>query len=314
MYVRLTGRGERSVAAGDIKVGDVIKVATNQRVPADMVFLRTTEKSGACFIRTDQLDGETDWKLRLAVPATQRLRSDGEVLKIRADVYADAPIKDIHAFVGTMTLYDANDPLAAPHVEPLSVDNALWTNTVVASGTAVGLVVYTGAETRSVMNTSQPHTKVGLLDIEINFLAKVLFVLTMALALVLVSLKGFTGEWYVYLFRFVLLFSYIIPISLRVNLDMAKTYYSRQMEKDDKIPQTLVRTSTIPEELGRIRYLLSDKTGTLTQNEMVFKRLHMGTVSFGEDATNDITEHLWDAFHAGVSLAVRWLVANQQAP
>jgi hypothetical protein len=47
-----------------------------------------------------------------------------------------------------MTLYDTNDPLAAPHVEPLTVDNALWTNTVVASGTAVGLVVYTGSETR----------------------------------------------------------------------------------------------------------------------------------------------------------------------
>ena len=41
-----------------------------------MVLLRTSEKTGSCFIRTDQLDGETDWKLRLAVSAFQHLPSD----------------------------------------------------------------------------------------------------------------------------------------------------------------------------------------------------------------------------------------------
>jgi len=42
-------------------------------VPADIVLLKTSEKSGSCFIRTDQLDGETDWKLRVAVSTTQSL-------------------------------------------------------------------------------------------------------------------------------------------------------------------------------------------------------------------------------------------------
>lgn len=55
----------------------------------------------------------------------------------------------------------------------LDVENTLWANCVVASGSALGLVVYTGAETRSVMNNSQPRSKVGLLDIEINQLTKV---------------------------------------------------------------------------------------------------------------------------------------------
>lgn len=61
------------VESSDIEVGDLIIIEKNRRVPADVVLLRTTEKSGSCFIRTDQLDGETDWKLRIAVPYTQNL-------------------------------------------------------------------------------------------------------------------------------------------------------------------------------------------------------------------------------------------------
>lgn len=60
-----------------------------------------------------------------------------------------------------------------PTIEPLTAENVLWANTVLAAGSAVGFVIYTGPETRAVMNTSRPETKVGLLDVEINRLAKV---------------------------------------------------------------------------------------------------------------------------------------------
>ena len=117
-----------------------------------------------------------------------------------------------------------------------------------------------------------------------------------ALSLVMVALKGFHGPWYRYLFRFILLFSYIIQISLRVNIDMAKTVYSWFIQHDEDIPGTLVRSSTMSEELGRISYMLSDKTGTLTQNEMIFKRLHLGTVSFGIDSMDELMSHLLTSF------------------
>lgn len=304
-----SGPHTRSVPSSSLRLGDLVILEKNQRVPADMVLLRTSDPSGTCFIRTDQLDGETDWKLRVAAPTTQKLGSDKELMMLDGEIYADVPIKDLHTFIGTLTVngtlppspHDSSPALshtAAPTVEPLTAENVVWSNTVLAAGSAVGFVVYTGSETRAVMNTSHPETKVGLLDLEINKLAKILCAVTFALSVVLVALNGFRGLWYIYVFRFLILFSSIIPISLRVNLDMGKTVYANQIMTDPDIPNTIVRTSTLPEELGRIEYLLSDKTGTLTQNEMEMKKLHMGTMSYGFDSMDEVAHQLATAFGA----------------
>jgi len=249
-YVKLTQRGRVSVASAEITVGDVVYVEKGSRVPADMVLLRTTEHSGSCFVRTDQLDGETDWKLRLAVPMTQKLADDDTLLSLDASVYAEKPQKDIYSFIGKVTDH-APAASASVEEEPLSIDNTLWANTVVASGTALGLVVYSGPECRAIMNNSAPRSKVGLIDEELNQLTKVrkrddtgnlrltrifslqlLFVATVGLSLIMMCLKGFDGPWYFYLFRFILLFSYLVPISLRMNLDMGKIFYSWSIQRD----------------------------------------------------------------------------------
>ena len=60
-----------TVTSATMRVGDIIKVKHGERIPADLILLYTTEKSGSVFIKTDQLDGETDWKLRKAISITQ---------------------------------------------------------------------------------------------------------------------------------------------------------------------------------------------------------------------------------------------------
>jgi phospholipid-translocating ATPase len=279
-YAKLTERGWVSVTSSQLKVGDIVEVGKGIRAPADLVLLRTTESSGACFIRTDQLDGETDWKLRIAVNYTQRLDKSEDLLESQASVYAEKPQKDIHGFIGKLS-YEEGE-------ESLGVENTVWCGAVIASGVATGVVVYTGVECRAAMNNSQPRSKVGLIDEELNGITKVLFLATVALAVIMVVLKGFDGPWYIYMFRFLLLFSYLIPISLRVNLDMGKIFYSWSIGRDKEIAGCQARSTTIPEELGRVSYLLSDKTGTLTCNEMVFKKLHLGTAAYSDDTFNEI--------------------------
>lgn len=86
-YSVLSPSGPRNIPSSRIRVGDLVVLKKDQRVPADMVLMRTTESSGACFIRTDQLDGETDWKLRLAVPTTQSLPTDDSIMQLEGEIY-----------------------------------------------------------------------------------------------------------------------------------------------------------------------------------------------------------------------------------
>lgn len=102
------------------------------------------------------------------------------------------------------------------------------------------------------MNSQSPHSKLGKVDYEINRITKYLFVLMVLLAIGIVAMNGFRGNWAIQFFRFILLLSYIIPLSLRVNVDISKIYYTICISKDENIEGTIPRNSTIPEELGRI--------------------------------------------------------------
>lgn len=358
--------------AKDLAVGDVVVLSKDQRVPADVVILKSfsTENvggseetqevprrsealmdlgegasepdadvqneaakgeeldnkttsadpsgGGEAFIRTDQLDGETDWKLRLASPLAQTL-PPSEYLRLR--ITGGKPDKKVNEFLGTIELLPkqhgrAYDPPEgeAPSEEvilsnPLTIDNTAWANTVLASSTTVhAAVLYTGPQTRAALSTSPSRSKTGLLELEINSLVKILCFLTAFLSLLLVAFEHYhpsgsssgssSGQqpWYVAAMRFLILFSTIVPISLRVNLDMGKSVYAWFIHRDPGVEGTVVRTSTIPEDLGRIEYLLSDKTGTLTRNEMVLRKVHVGTVSYGGESMEEVRSFIGQGF------------------
>ncbi|CAK7216272.1 Putative aminophospholipid-translocase [Sporothrix bragantina] len=290
---------------------------------------------GETFIRTDQLDGETDWKLRLASPLSQNLSTE-EFVRLR--VTGGKPDKKVNEFLGTVELLpgdgddgddavvdddDDNDDAhsdnghdrhtSSKKSAALSIDNTAWANTVIAShATTLAVIVYTGPQTRSALSTAPSRSKTGLLEYEINSLTKILCALTLFLSIILVAIEeGLVGSgggskvpgvtnvvWYVKIMRFLVLFSTIVPISLRVNLDLGKSVYSYFIQRDPGMPGAVVRTSTIPEDLGRIEYLLSDKTGTLTQNDMEMKKIHVGTVSYANEAMDEVATYVRQGFAA----------------
>ena len=138
----------------------------------------------------------------------------------------------------------------------------------------LALVVYKGKETRSQLNNRSARPKFGVLDQEVDRLSMILFGMMVIISALTLVGSGQYGAWYIVVVRYIILYSSIIPISLRVNLDMAKLAYCYMIYKDTEMPETVARNSNIPEELGRIEYLFSDKTGTLTQNSMIFKKLY----------------------------------------
>lgn len=279
-YRKLTNRGKEEIRSADIQIGDILEINQNDRLPADLIVLKSyNDENGSLFIRTDQLDGETDWKLRKPPLFTQKFDNYEDILELKGCLVIEPPSRQIYNFVGQLNIVSDSILLK----EPLSLENTMWANTVLASKKVLGLVIYTGKETRAQMNSSLPRSKVGMLDLEINMLNKFLFLIMLVSSFIILLIKGFSqniSSNFITFFRFVVLLCSIIPISLRVNLDISKTVNSNAINKDENIPDSIVRNSTIPEELGRIQYLFSDKTGTLTRNEMIFKKLAFETDLF----------------------------------
>ena len=276
--------------AAQLLVGDIIELKKDTRVPADIIVLKTFNeaKDNQAFIRTDQLDGETDWKLRKAPESTQKME-DYEIVRCNGKIECEPPSKLIYNFEGALTIGNNIK-------EPLNLENTIWASTVIASQGVIGIVIYTGKESRARMNSSTPKLKIGVLDDELNKSNVYLFIIMLILSLLLTALKGIYLSWSTFFifFKFIILFCAIIPIALRVNLDVSKTWFSYTINRDESIPETIARNSTIPEELGRISYVFSDKTGTLTKNEMIFKKISMSIEQFGEGNFNELKEILED--------------------
>lgn len=293
--------GEKLVCSSEIHVGDLVRLKENDQVPCDLALIETSSANGTCYIQTANLDGETNLKCRI-VPAKIDGLTRPQVDNFRGVVECAHPNSKLYEFNSRMWVdVSGVGPGELPsNAESISLSGEQFiqqTTMIRNTEYITGVAVYTGNETKFSRNKDNPPIKWTKADALINKLAIMLFIFQILLVVVL----GYLGlqwkedygralsylrypskddeEFYVFLIipaRFLLLNSTIIPISMKVTLDLCKLFYAKfinwdmQLHEPGEEPAKANNTS-INEDLGQIEYVLTDKTGTLTQNVMVFK-------------------------------------------
>lgn len=156
----------------DVHVGDLIRLENKEAVPADVVVLYTSETENVAYIETSQIDGETNLKLRRAVPTLSHddsLSYDEVMDKITSlrgqvgasqgrqtqstqdrkltnhglgQVECEAPNMRINSFTGVFR----PDGLESM---PIDIDNIILRGSMVRNTKwLIGFVVYTGDDTK----------------------------------------------------------------------------------------------------------------------------------------------------------------------
>ncbi|KAM4733126.1 phospholipid-transporting ATPase IG isoform 4-T6 [Anableps anableps] len=274
-----------------LKVGDIVEVEEDETFPCDLILLQSSRDDGTCFVTTASLDGESNHKTHYTV---SDLESDLQYLS--ATIECEQPQPDLYKFVGRMHIYRNSQE---PDVRSLGPENLLLKGANLKNTQKIyGVAVYTGMETKMALNYQGKSQKRSAVEKSINaFLLVYLFILV-SKALVCTTLKyvwqsKHDEPWYnektqkekdtnQYLkmftdfLSFMVLFNFIIPVSMYVTVEMQKFLGSFFIawDKDFFDPEikegALVNTSDLNEELGQVEYIFTDKTGTLTQNNMEF--------------------------------------------
>ena len=285
MFQKITRDGrECLIQSKKIHVGDIIRVNCNEDIPADMILLRSSNENGICQIQTDKIDGETRLKGREVVHALLTNTQDlAEILgKIR--VTCPSPFYRHHAFEGLLAF--------GSHEYALSEINFLpQASSLRATQWVYGIVIYTGDDTVCFWNKRPPSLKRAQIDFQINrysigiFIFQICIVLGFGITGSFFALRPATSasftDWIIIPARFFLLMAIMIPISFKVAIDVSKYVTSRFIVWDEAMgdrhaspPRRIsVSNSSIAEDLACVKYILTDKTGTLTENKMKLRGL-----------------------------------------
>ncbi|KAK2424610.1 ATPase E1-E2 type family protein / haloacid dehalogenase hydrolase family protein [Trifolium repens] len=321
---------KKLIQAQDILVGNIIWLRENDEVPCDLVLIGTSDPQGVCYVETSALDGETDLKTRVIPPACMGI--DVELLhKIKGVIECPSPDKDVRRFDANMRLYP---PFIDNDICPLTIKNTILQSCYLRNTEwACGVAIYTGNETKLGMSRGIAEPKLTAMDAMIDKLTGAIFVFQIVVVMVLgiagnvwkdtearkqwYVLYPLEGPWYELLvipLRFELLCSIMIPISIKVSLDLVKSIYAKFIDWDHQmidletsIPSHATNTA-ISEDLGQVEYILTDKTGTLTENKMIFRRCFISGISYGNengDALKDV--ELLNAVSSGSYDVVRFL-------
>lgn len=301
----------------NLRVGDLVKLTCDEWVPADIVLLTSSNDLGEAFVETMALDGETNLKSRTPCAGVQAVASrPGGIKGLRADVRCEDPNMDLYNFEGTVSITDTDNGTTKKF--PLGPENVAYRGSIIRNTAwCVGVVIFTGEETKIRMNAiKRPRIKAPKLQRSINII-----VIFMVLIVVCFSVFGMMAErllykrfgknnWYLYnadagvaasLMGFIIMMNTMIPLSLYVTMEIIKIIQMLLMQWDidmydaDSNTPAEVRSATILEELGQVSYVFSDKTGTLTDNKMVFREMSVAGVAWDhlgndEDETDGNTD------------------------
>jgi len=286
----------------EVSAGDIVKLTKNEAVPADIAVISTSLENGACFIETRAIDGETNLKVRTALNETLGFKTESELNNFDGVVECEGPNNKLYNFSGRITVPGSTTKL------PLDVRNCVWRgSTIRNTDWVIGVVVYSGHETKLMQNATHTPFKRSSLEKIMNdaIFGIFLFVLSITaisgiLSLIWTRVFG-VDHWYlliegrddwvdrVFIFlTFVILYNVMIPISLYVSMELIKVTYvlliNHDIEMYDPLSdrRALARTSNLAEQLGQIDYVFSDKTGTLTANTMDFMRCCVRGKVYGE--------------------------------
>lgn len=305
----------------NLRVGNLVKITKDTVIPADMILLSCSNNSKTAYIETSNLDGEKNLKPILCLQKTFNLLKNVEeegILRLRGKIRCIPPTAEISTF--NAEIYLNSDKVG------LKVDkkNFLYKGTTLKdTDWAIGIVVYTGKETKIILNINKANGKSSHLEMLINNLMILIFAIQFCLCVFCAVGSSFmfrdtfyrgnstTGnkQSYIYFtdgsqstiisytsfyagltsfFSYLLLFNTMIPISLVVTLEMVKYGQGFFMMWDTEMYSTLrskfveVNSCSLNEEMGQIKYIFSDKTGTLTTNKLVFKKAFIWDTEFGK--------------------------------
>ncbi|XP_063160925.1 phospholipid-transporting ATPase IH isoform X1 [Candoia aspera] len=281
-----------------LRVGDIVMVKEDETFPCDLIFLSSSRSDGTCFVTTASLDGESSHKTYYAVQDTKTFHSEQDIDQLHATIECEQPQPDLYKFVGRINIYhESNEPVA----RPLGSENVLLRGATLKNTEKIfGVAIYTGMETKMALNYQSKSQKRSAVEKSMNAFLIVYLCILISKSLINTTLKyvwqieQYRDEpWYnkkteserkrnVFItaftdfLSFMVLFNYIIPVSMYVTVEMQKflgSYFltwDEEMFDEETGEGPLVNTSDLNEELGQVEYVFTDKTGTLTENNMEF--------------------------------------------
>ncbi|XP_073434864.1 phospholipid-transporting ATPase IF isoform X2 [Dendrobates tinctorius] len=308
VYVVRSG-GLVKTRSKNIRVGDIVRVAKDETFPADLVLLSSDRVDGSCHVTTASLDGETNLKTHLAIPETAVLQSVVELDTLKAVIECQQPEADLYRFVGRMTLREHSEDI----VRPLGPENLLLRGTRLKNTKEIfGVAVYTGMEAKMALNYKSKSQKRSAVEKSMNTFLLVYLIILLFEAILSTILKyawqaeeKWDEPWYNQktehdrnsskilkfisdFLAFLVLYNFIIPISLYVTVEMQKFLgsffigWDLDLYHEESNQRAQVNTSDLNEELGQVEYVFTDKTGTLTENEMQFRECSVNGLKYQE--------------------------------